>query len=118
VLFFSRKFFINFINANHTFFVIASVLFLLTDAARMISRVVLLGILEREQENAVQYGSVDFGKTNQWDEDFSKRLGSVARWFHLASHKIVNNDEKVLDLSTSVELKVSRIIDCLKERIV
>lgn len=65
-----------------------------------------LGILEREQENAVQYGSVDFGKTIQWDEEFSKRLGTVAKWFHLASHKVINNDEKELELTTSVELKV------------
>lgn len=63
------------------------------------------GILEREQENAVQYGSVDFGKTNQFDQEFSDRLQSIAKWFHLASHSVVNADGKELSWSTSVELK-------------
>ena len=67
----------------------------------------LLGILEREQENAVQYGSVDFGKTVQWDDEFARRLVSVAKWFHIDGHDIVNHDEKTLNLLSSVELKVS-----------
>ncbi|OQV21690.1 Clustered mitochondria protein-like protein [Hypsibius exemplaris] len=72
---------------------------------RVTAQTIIPGILEREQDNAVQYGSVDFGKTNQWDADFAKRLNVVSKWFHLASHKIINHDEKELELSTSVELK-------------
>ncbi|GAV03873.1 hypothetical protein RvY_14242, partial [Ramazzottius varieornatus] len=72
---------------------------------RVTAQTIIPGILEREQENAVQYGSVDFGKTVQWDDEFGKRLVSVAKWFHIDGHDIANHDEKTLHLLSSVELK-------------
>ncbi|VDN06962.1 unnamed protein product [Thelazia callipaeda] len=63
---------------------------------------IIPGILEREQEQSVIYGSVDFGKT-----DYHSLLSKPAEQLKILPHEVYNGkeDEKVVKLYSSFETK-------------
>ncbi|CAB3402315.1 unnamed protein product [Caenorhabditis bovis] len=75
---------------------------------RVTAQSIIPGILEREQEQSVVYGSIDFGKTIKADEKYLELLPNVARELHMMPHRVLptkeGDDEEKL-LYTSYETK-------------
>lgn len=67
--------------------------------------VYLLGILEKEQEQSVIYGSTDFGKTCTSHEKYRELLDKVASMLKIKPHSIQTEKGDVVDLLTAVECK-------------
>ena len=63
------------------------------------------GILEREQEQSVVYGSIDFGKSIVSHKDYDSLLEQVAKTTKQQIHKAKNSDGKEVTMYTSVETK-------------
>ena len=61
--------------------------------------------MEREQEQSVVYGSIDFGKTAQTNEKYVELLSKTCKQLHICPHKIKSDDDKVVELYSSLECK-------------
>uniref|UniRef100_A0A0N5BFZ2 Clu domain-containing protein n=1 Tax=Strongyloides papillosus TaxID=174720 RepID=A0A0N5BFZ2_STREA len=76
---------------------------------RVVCQSIVPGILEREQDADVNYGSVDFGKTVRCDETFAKPLEEVAKEMNSMPHTIVTvnpeGEEVKTKVFTSIETK-------------
>ncbi|KAK2711731.1 clustered mitochondria protein homolog [Artemia franciscana] len=72
---------------------------------RVTAQSIIPGILEREQEQSVIYGSIDFGKTIVSHPKYMDLLGKAAQQLKILPHKVVNDKGEEVELCSSVECK-------------
>ncbi|XP_027033032.1 clustered mitochondria protein homolog isoform X2 [Tachysurus fulvidraco] len=72
---------------------------------RITAQSIVPGILERGQEQSVIYGSTDFGKTVVSNEQFLKLLDKPSKHLRVQRHFVLNKDDSVVELCSSVECK-------------
>lgn len=72
---------------------------------RVTAQSIIPGILEREQEQSVIYGSVDFGHTVMTHPKYMELLAKAAPILRIASHKVVNEKDEEIEICSSVECK-------------
>lgn len=72
---------------------------------RVTAQSIIPGILEREQEQSVIYGSVDFGHTVMSHPKYLELLAKAAPILRIAPHKVINEKEEEIEICSSVECK-------------
>lgn len=72
---------------------------------RVTAQSIIPGILEREQEQSVVYGSVDFGKTVVTHPKYLELLGKAAQSLKILPHKVLNEKGDEVAICSSVECK-------------
>ncbi|XP_056612685.1 clustered mitochondria protein homolog isoform X2 [Triplophysa dalaica] len=72
---------------------------------RVTAQSIIPGILEREQEQSVIYGSIDFGKTVVSHPKYLELLEKTSRPLKVQRHAVLNEKDAPVDLSSSVECK-------------
>ncbi|XP_069800781.1 clustered mitochondria protein homolog isoform X2 [Dendropsophus ebraccatus] len=72
---------------------------------RVTAQSIIPGILEREQEQSVIYGSIDFGKTVVSHPKYLELLEKTSRPLKILKHKVLNDKEEEVELCSSVECK-------------
>ncbi|CAF0752547.1 unnamed protein product [Adineta ricciae] len=65
----------------------------------------VIGILEKEQEQSVVYGSTDFGKTCATNDKYKELLEKVAAMLKVKPHSIKTEKGDIVELLTAVECK-------------
>ncbi|CAF3829711.1 unnamed protein product [Rotaria magnacalcarata] len=72
---------------------------------RVTAQTIVPGILEKEQEQSVVYGSTDFGKTCVTNEKYKELLEKVSAMLKIKPHTIKTEKGDVVELLTAVECK-------------
>ena len=72
---------------------------------RVTAQSIIPGILEREQEQSVVYGSIDFGKTVVTHQKYLDLLQKAGNQLKILPHKVVNEKQEEVELCSSVECK-------------
>ncbi|XP_077336616.1 clustered mitochondria protein homolog isoform X2 [Lithobates pipiens] len=72
---------------------------------RVTAQSIIPGILEREQEQSVIYGSIDFGKTVVSHPKYLELLEKTSRPLKILKHKVLNDKDEEVELCSSVECK-------------
>ncbi|XP_062241453.1 clustered mitochondria protein homolog isoform X1 [Platichthys flesus] len=72
---------------------------------RVTAQSIIPGILEREQEQSVIYGSIDFGKTVVSHNKYLELLEKTSRPLKVQRHDVLNEKDESVDLCSSVECK-------------
>ncbi|XP_039292453.1 clustered mitochondria protein homolog isoform X2 [Nilaparvata lugens] len=72
---------------------------------RVTAQSIIPGILEREQEQSVVYGSIDFGKTVISHQKYMDLLSKAAQQLKILPHKVLNDKDEEIELCSSVECK-------------
>ncbi|PFX18364.1 Clustered mitochondria protein-like [Stylophora pistillata] len=72
---------------------------------RVIGQSIIPGILQREQEQSVIYGSVDSGKNVSSHGKFLELLHNAGKSIRIRPHKVLNSDGEEVELCSSVECK-------------
>ena len=72
---------------------------------RVTAQSIIPGILEREQEQSVVYGSVDFGKTVVTHSKYLELLNKAAQVLKILPHKVINENGEEIEICSSVECK-------------
>lgn len=72
---------------------------------RVTAQSIIPGILEREQEQSVVYGSVDFGKTIVTSDKYKELLQNTASQLKIRPHKVLNSKGEEIELFSSIECK-------------
>ncbi|KDR11240.1 hypothetical protein L798_14504, partial [Zootermopsis nevadensis] len=72
---------------------------------RVTAQSIIPGILEREQEQSVVYGSIDFGKTVISHPKYLELLNKAGQQLKILPHKVYNDKKEVIELCSSVECK-------------
>lgn len=72
---------------------------------RVIAQSIIPGILQREQEQSVVYGSVDSGKSISSHDKFLELLSKAGKSIRIRPHKVINSSDEEVDLCSSVECK-------------
>lgn len=72
---------------------------------RVTAQSIIPGILEREQEHSVVYGSVDFGKTVVTHPKYLELLGKASQSLKILPHKVFNDKNEEVQICSSVECK-------------
>ncbi|XP_055626056.1 clustered mitochondria protein homolog isoform X2 [Toxorhynchites rutilus septentrionalis] len=72
---------------------------------RVTAQSIIPGILEREQEQSVVYGSIDFGKTVLSHEKYLELLNSAGKHLKILPHSVLNDKGEEIELCSSVECK-------------
>uniref|UniRef100_A0A803V0H9 Clustered mitochondria protein homolog n=1 Tax=Ficedula albicollis TaxID=59894 RepID=A0A803V0H9_FICAL len=72
---------------------------------RVTAQSIIPGILEREQEQSVIYGSIDFGKTVVSHPKYLELLEKTSRPLKIQKHKVLNDKNEEVELCSSVECK-------------
>ncbi|KAK2873015.1 hypothetical protein Q8A67_022912 [Cirrhinus molitorella] len=72
---------------------------------RVTAQTIVPGILERDQEQSVVYGSIDFGKTVVSDERYLELLDKPSKKLRVQRHLVLNKDDTAVELCSSVEHK-------------
>ncbi|XP_060115464.1 clustered mitochondria protein homolog [Heteronotia binoei] len=72
---------------------------------RVTAQSIIPGILEREQEQSVVYGSIDFGKTVVSHAKYLELLEKTSRPLKIQKHKVLNDKDEEVELCSSVECK-------------
>lgn len=72
---------------------------------RVTAQSIIPGILEREQEHSVVYGSVDFGKTVLSHSKYLEMLNKAGQPLKILPHKVLNEKSEEVELCSSVECK-------------
>ncbi|XP_023320484.1 clustered mitochondria protein homolog [Eurytemora carolleeae] len=72
---------------------------------RVTAQSIIPGILEREQEQSVVYGSIDFGKTIVTHSKYLDLLQKAGNQLKILPHKVVNEKLEEVELCSSVECK-------------
>ncbi|XP_073981757.1 clustered mitochondria protein homolog isoform X2 [Rhodnius prolixus] len=72
---------------------------------RVTAQSIIPGILEREQEQSVVYGSIDFGKTVITHPKYMDLLNNAAQQLKMLPHKVLNDKNEEIELCSSVECK-------------
>ncbi|CAO1403459.1 unnamed protein product [Diamesa tonsa] len=72
---------------------------------RVTAQSIIPGILEREQEQSVVYGSIDFGKTVLSHPKYLELLNKAGQHLKILPHSVINEKEEQIELCSSVECK-------------
>uniref|UniRef100_A0A3Q3GWQ3 Clustered mitochondria protein homolog n=1 Tax=Labrus bergylta TaxID=56723 RepID=A0A3Q3GWQ3_9LABR len=72
---------------------------------RVTAQSIIPGILEREQEQSVIYGSIDFGKTVVSHIKYLELLEKTSRPLKVQRHSVLNEKNETVELCSSVECK-------------
>lgn len=72
---------------------------------RVTAQSIIPGILEREQEQSVIYGSIDFGKTVVSHSKYLELLEKTSRPLKVQRHSVLNEKNETVELCSSVECK-------------
>lgn len=72
---------------------------------RVIAQSIIPGILQREQEQSVVYGSIDSGKNISSHAKFLELLFKAGKSIRIRPHKVLNSDGEEVELCSSVECK-------------
>lgn len=72
---------------------------------RVTAQSIIPGILEREQEQSVIYGSIDFGKTVVSHSKYLELLDKTSRPLKVQRHSVLNDKNDSVELCSSVECK-------------
>lgn len=72
---------------------------------RVTAQSIIPGILEREQEQSVVYGSIDFGKTVVTHPKYLDLLGKAGQQLKILQHTVLNDKDEEVELCSSVECK-------------
>lgn len=72
---------------------------------RVTAQSIIPGILEREQEQSVVYGSVDFGKSVISHPKYTELLNKAGQQLKVLPHKVLNDKNEEIELCSSVECK-------------
>ncbi|XP_058531458.1 clustered mitochondria protein homolog isoform X2 [Ochotona princeps] len=72
---------------------------------RVTAQSIIPGILERDQEQSVIYGSIDFGKTVVSHPRYLELLERTSRPLKLLRHRVLNDRDEEVELCSSVECK-------------
>ncbi|KAG8122722.1 hypothetical protein E2320_018240 [Naja naja] len=72
---------------------------------RVTAQSIIPGILEREQEQSVIYGSIDFGKTVVSHPKYLELLEKTSRPLKIQKHLVLNDKSEEVELCSSVECK-------------
>ncbi|XP_058489809.1 clustered mitochondria protein homolog isoform X1 [Solea solea] len=72
---------------------------------RVTAQSIIPGILEREQEQSVIYGSIDFGKTVVSHSKYMELLEKTSRPLKVQRHNVLNEKNDAVELCSSVECK-------------
>ncbi|XP_061072739.1 clustered mitochondria protein homolog isoform X2 [Conger conger] len=72
---------------------------------RVTAQSIIPGILEREQEQSVVYGSIDFGKTVVSHGRYLELLEKTSRPLKVQRHNVLNEKDQSVELCSSVECK-------------
>jgi len=72
---------------------------------RVTAQSIIPGILERDQEQSVVYGSIDFGKTIVTQSKYLDLLQKAGNQLKILPHKVVNAKNEEVELCSSVECK-------------
>ncbi|XP_026779997.3 clustered mitochondria protein homolog isoform X2 [Pangasianodon hypophthalmus] len=72
---------------------------------RVTAQSIIPGILEREQEQSVIYGSIDFGKTVVSHPKYLELLEKTSRPLKVQRHPVLNEKDMAVELCSSVECK-------------
>jgi protein TIF31 len=72
---------------------------------RVTAQSIIPGILEREQEQSVVYGSIDFGKTVLSHPKYLELLNKAGQHLKILPHSVLNDKEEAIELCSSVECK-------------
>uniref|UniRef100_A0A8C8IXT4 Clustered mitochondria protein homolog n=1 Tax=Oncorhynchus tshawytscha TaxID=74940 RepID=A0A8C8IXT4_ONCTS len=72
---------------------------------RVTAQSIIPGILEREQEQSVIYGSIDFGKTVVSHGKYLELLERTSRPLKVQRHNVLNEKDESVELCSSVECK-------------
>lgn len=72
---------------------------------RVTAQSIIPGILEREQEQSVVYGSIDFGKTVVTHTKYMDLLQKAGQQLKILPHKVLNEKNEEVELCSSVECK-------------
>lgn len=72
---------------------------------RVTAQSIIPGILEREQEQSVVYGSIDFGKTVLSHPKYLELLTQAGQQLKIMSHSVINEKDEEVELCSSVECK-------------
>lgn len=72
---------------------------------RVTAQSIIPGILEREQEQSVVYGSIDFGKTVVTHPKYLDLLQKAGQQLKILPHKVLNEKSEEIELCSSVECK-------------
>ncbi|XP_077168430.1 clustered mitochondria protein homolog isoform X2 [Paroedura picta] len=72
---------------------------------RVTAQSIIPGILEREQEQSVVYGSIDFGKTVVSHAKYLELLEKTSRPLKIQKHQVLNDKDEEVELCSSVECK-------------
>ena len=72
---------------------------------RVTAQSIIPGILEREQEQSVVYGSIDFGKTVVTHPKYLDLLGKAGQQLKVLQHSVLNDKDEEVELCSSVECK-------------
>ncbi|XP_030567665.1 protein clueless [Drosophila novamexicana] len=72
---------------------------------RVTAQSIIPGILEREQEQSVVYGSIDFGKTVLSHPKYLELLRQAGKHLKILPHSVLNERDEPVELCSSVECK-------------
>lgn len=72
---------------------------------RVTAQSIIPGILEREQEQSVVYGSIDFGKSVLSHPKYLELLNKAGQHLKILPHSVINDKEETIELCSSVECK-------------
>uniref|UniRef100_A0A2I3H774 Clustered mitochondria protein homolog n=1 Tax=Nomascus leucogenys TaxID=61853 RepID=A0A2I3H774_NOMLE len=72
---------------------------------RVTAQSIIPGILERDQEQSVIYGSIDFGKTVVSHPRYLELLERTSRPLKILRHQVLNDRDEEVELCSSVECK-------------
>uniref|UniRef100_A0A336MJK7 Clustered mitochondria protein homolog n=1 Tax=Culicoides sonorensis TaxID=179676 RepID=A0A336MJK7_CULSO len=72
---------------------------------RVTAQSIIPGILEREQEQSVVYGSIDFGKTVLSHPKYLELLNKAGSHLKILPHSVLNDKDEKIELCSSVECK-------------
>lgn len=72
---------------------------------RVTAQSIIPGILEREQEQSVVYGSIDFGKTVLSHPKYLELLRKAGKHLKILPHSVLNERDEPVELCSSVECK-------------
>lgn len=72
---------------------------------RVTAQSIIPGILEREQEQSVVYGSIDFGKTVLSHPKYMDLLNKAGQQLKILPHHVLNDKDEAVELCSSVECK-------------
>ncbi|OQR70330.1 clustered mitochondria-like [Tropilaelaps mercedesae] len=72
---------------------------------RVMAQSIIPGILEKEQDQSVVYGSIDSGKTVVSHAKYQELLGTAAATIKVQPHEVLNAEGEAVPLASSIECK-------------